>query len=136
MTWMCQVSCGQCEFVDRCSEAEIDVVEGLFEASWGGAVAWQGGCESWAKETIVGSGEEERGTKAGIGDVVVLGVWQAFDDAVETQATELIGHGTLPEGFGMAAAEVGQMVTEVGSAKALWQEAEEDQGMPSGVDAW
>ena len=36
----------------------------------------------------------------------------------------------------MAAAEVGQMVTEVGSAKALWQEAEEDQGMPSGVDAW
>jgi hypothetical protein len=49
---------------------------------------------------------------------------------VETQATELIGHGTLPEGFGMAAAEVGQMVTEVGSAKALWQEAEEDQGMP------
>ena len=127
---MCQVSCGQCEFVDRRSEAGIDFVEGLFEARWGGAVAWQSGGESWAKKTIVGSGEEERGTESGIGDVVALGVWQAFDHAVEAQAAELIGHGTLPEGFGRAAAELGQMVTQVGSAKALWQEAEEDQGMP------
>src|SRR5713101_1715799 len=121
MTWMCQVSCGQCELVDRCSEAGIDFVEGLFEASWGGAVAWQGGSETGAKKTIVGSGEEECGTEAGLGDLVALGVWQAFDHAVEAQAAELIGHGTLPEGFGMATAEVGQMVTQVGSAKALWQ---------------
>jgi hypothetical protein len=54
---MCQVLCGQCEFVDRCGEAGIDVVEGSFEASWGGAVAWQGGGETRAEETIVGSGE-------------------------------------------------------------------------------
>jgi hypothetical protein len=40
------------------------------------------------------------------------------------------GHGTLAEGFGIVAAEVGQMVTQIGSAKALWQQAEEDQGMP------
>lgn len=127
---MCQVSCGQCELVDRCSEAGIDFVEGLFEPGWGGAVAWQSGGETWAKKTIVGSGEEKRGTESGIGDVVALGVWQTFDHAVEAQAAELIGHGTLPEGFGRAAAELGQMVTQVGSAKALWQEAEEDQGMP------
>ena len=82
---MCQVSCGQCEFVDRCSEAGIDFVEGLFEARWGGAVVWQSGGETWAKKTIVGSGEEERGTESGIGDVVALGVWEAFDHAVETQ---------------------------------------------------
>jgi hypothetical protein len=80
-------------------------------------VAWQGCSETWAKKTIVGSGEKQRGTEAGIGDVVALGVWQAFDHAVETQAAELIGYGTLPEGFGMAAAEIGQMVTQVGSAK-------------------
>ena len=84
-------------------------------------MAWEGCSETWAKKTIVGSGEEERGTESGIGDVVALGVWQAFDHAVEAQAAELIGHGTLPESFGMAAAEVGQMVTQVGSAKALWQ---------------
>jgi hypothetical protein len=72
---MCQVSCGQCEFVDRCSEAGIDFVEGLFEASWGGAVAWQGCGETWAEETIVGSGEEESGTQTGLGDVVAVGVW-------------------------------------------------------------
>jgi hypothetical protein len=62
---MCQVLCGQCEFVDRCGEAGIDVVEGSFEASWGGAVAWQGGGETRAEETIVGSGEEESGTETG-----------------------------------------------------------------------
>ena len=73
-----------------------------------------------AKKSIVGSGEEECGTESGIGDVVGLGVWQAFDHAVEAQAAELIGHGTRPEGSGWAA-EFGQMVTQVGSAKALWQ---------------
>jgi hypothetical protein len=108
---MCQVSYGQCEFVDRCSEAGIDFVEGLFEASWGGAVAWQGCCETRAKKTIVGSGEEQRGTESGVGDVVGLGVWQAFDHAVEAQTAELIGHCTLPEVFGMAATEIGQMAS-------------------------
>ena len=49
---------------------------------------------------------------------------------MEAQAAELIGHGTLAESFGIVAAEVGQMVTQIGSAKALWQQAEEDQGMP------
>ena len=72
---MCQVSCGQCEFADRCSEAGIDLVEGLFEASWGGAVVWQGCGETWAEETIVSSGEEESGPETGLGDVVALSVW-------------------------------------------------------------
>ena len=118
---MCQVSCGQCELFNQCSEAVIDFVEGLFEAGWGGTVAWQGCSETWPKKTIVGSGEEQRGAESGIGDMVALGVWEAFDHAVETQTAELIGHGPLPEGFGTAAAELGQMVTQVGSAKALWQ---------------
>ena len=69
-------------------------------------MAWQGCSETWAEETIVGSCEEERSTEAGISDVVALGVWQAFDHAVETQTAELIGHGPLPEGFGMVAAEL------------------------------
>ena len=38
-------------------------------------MVWQGCSETWAKKTIVGSGEEERGTEAGIGDEVALGVW-------------------------------------------------------------
>jgi hypothetical protein len=85
--------------VDRRSEAGIDFVEGLFEGRWGGAVAWQGGRETWLKKPIVGSGEEERGPEAGIGDAIALGVWQAFDHAVKTQPAELLGHGTLPESF-------------------------------------
>ena len=91
-------------------------------------MVWQGCRETWA--TIVGSGEEQRGPESGVGDVVALGVWQAFDDAVEAQAAELIGHGPRPEGFGMAAAEFGQMATQIGSAKARWQETEKHQSMP------
>ena len=45
----------------------------LLKAGWGGAVAWQGGSETWAKKTIVGSGEEQRGTESGIGDVDASG---------------------------------------------------------------
>jgi hypothetical protein len=53
-----------------------------------------------------------------------VGVWQAFDHAMEPQAAELIGDRTLPECIGLAAAEVGQMVTQIGPAKALWQQTE------------
>ena len=93
-------------------------------------MAWQGGGETRAEEAIVGSGEEESGTETGFGDVVALGIWQTLDHAVEAQAAELIGHGPLAEGFGMTAAEFGEMVTQIGSAKAFWQQAEEDQGVP------
>ena len=127
---MCQVSCGQREFADRCGEAGIDIVEGLLEASWGGAMARQGCSETWAKTTIIGSGEEERGAEAGFGDVVALGAWKALDHAVQAQAAELVGHGPLPEGFRMVAAEFGEIVTQIGSAKALCQEVEENQGVP------
>jgi hypothetical protein len=127
---MCQVSCGQFEFGDRCSEAGIDFIEGLFEASRGSAVAWQGCGKTWAKKTIVGSGEEQSGAETGLGDVVAVGVWPAFDHAVEAQTAELIGHRTRPECCGVAAAEIGQVVTQIGPAKADWQQAEKDQGMP------
>lgn len=127
---MCQVSCGRCDLVDRCGELGVDFVEAAFEGSWGGAVAWEGCGETGAEKPIVGSGKEESGTQTGLGDAVALGVRQAFDHAVEAQASELVGHGAGPEGFGIAAAEVGQMVTQIGPAKALWQQPEEDQGMP------
>src|SRR5882724_2553165 len=121
---MCQVSPGQCELVDRCSEVGVDFVEAAFEGSWGGAVAREGCGETWAKKTIIGSGEEESGAETGVGDVVALGIWQTLDHTMKAQAAELIGHGTLAEGLGIAAAEVGQMVTQIGCAKALWQQAE------------
>jgi hypothetical protein len=102
----------------------IDFVEGLFEGGWSSVVAWQGCGETWAEETIVGAGEEEGGAEAGVSDAVAVGVWQAFDHAVEPQAAELVGDRTLPECIGLAAAEVGQMVTQIGPAKALWQQTE------------
>ena len=93
-------------------------------------MAGQGYGETWAKKTIVGSCEEERGTETGLGDMIELGVWQAFDQAMQAQAAELIGHCTWPEGFRIATAEFSKMVTQIGPAKALWQQAKQDQGMP------
>jgi hypothetical protein len=46
-----------------------------------GVARWpeQGCGETWAEETIVGSGEDESGTETGFGDVVALGVGLALD---------------------------------------------------------
>ena len=128
---MCQVSCGQCELFNQCSEAVIDFVEGLFEAGWGGTVAWQGCSETWPKKTIVGSGEEQRGAESGIGDMVALGVWEAFDHAVETQTAELIGHTPLGEiiegmsgrpGTDSRSAGKGRLADNIRVADTLWSE--------------
>jgi hypothetical protein len=49
---------------------------------------------------------------------------------MEAQAAQLVGHGAGTEALSRATAEFGQMGAQVGPAKALWQQAEEDQGMP------
>ena len=93
-------------------------------------MAGQGCGEARAEEAVVGSGEEQSSAETGIGDVVVVGVWQALDHAVEVQAAQLIGPSARTEGFRRATAEFGEMAAQVGSAKAVWKTAEEDQGMP------
>src|SRR5205823_14580629 len=93
---MCQVSCGQCELFNQCSEAVIDFVEALFEAGWGGTVAWQGCRETCPRKRMEGSGEEQRGAESGIVDMVALGVWEGLDLAVKRKRAEWIGQGPAP----------------------------------------
>ena len=127
---MCQISRGQCQLGDRCSETGVERVEGLFEACGDGVMAGQGRGEAWTEEMIIGSREEQSSAETAVGDVVSVAVWLAFDQAVEAQAAQLVGHGAGTEGLSRTAAEFGQMGAQVGSAKAVWQQAEEEHGVP------
>ena len=49
---------------------------------------------------------------------------------MQAQAAELVGDGARPEGLRIAAAEFGKIGAQAGPAKAGWQQAEEDQGVP------
>ena len=89
-------------------------------------MAGQGCGEARAEEAVVGSGEEQSSAETGIGDVVVVGVWQALDHAVEVQAAQLIGPSARTEGFRRATAEFGEMAAQVGPAKAVWQQVGEN----------
>jgi hypothetical protein len=54
---MCQISRGQCQLGDGCSETGIERIEGLFEGAEG-VMAGQCRGEAWAQEVIVGPREE------------------------------------------------------------------------------
>src|SRR5215471_9891195 len=95
---MCQISRGQCQLGDRCSETGVERVEGLFEACGDGVMAGQGCGEAWTEEMIVGSREEQSGAETAVGDLVSVAVWLAVDHAVQAQAAQLVGHGAGTEG--------------------------------------
>ena len=106
----------------RCAKARVSGV--------GRGVCGEDSGEAWAEQAVVGTAEEQRGAEAGLGDAVGVGIRQAFDHAVQAQAAELVGDGARPEGLRIAAAEFGKIGAQAGAAKAGWQQAEEDQGVP------
>ena len=69
----------------------------------------------------MGSGEEEGGSDAGIGDAVTVSAGDALDLAVEAQAAQLIGigHCSPPDRFGGAGGEGGEMMAQIGAAEAV-----------------
>ena len=125
----CQVLWSKLGVVDHGVDLGAKRVEGPLEGRGDCTERRQRGRQTWAQKTVVNAGEEQGDTEAEVGDAVAKAVGQPLDQAVHSEAAKLIGHGTLPDGFGMAVVEVSQMVTQLGSAKALWQEAEKDQGM-------
>lgn len=108
----------------------VDCMGGSFERSGDGFVVWKGCGEAGADQTAVSPGEEQSGAETGVGHVVAVAVWQALDHAVEAQAAELVSHGALTQGVGSPAAGFGEMIAHVSAAKAVWQQAEENQGVP------
>ena len=55
---------------------------------------------------------------------------------MQAQAAELIGDCTASEGLSWSALEIGEMVTQVGAAEAVGEQAEQQQGAPEVMDLW
>src|SRR6266403_4758467 len=111
---MCQVLCGDLSLINPCVDARVDFVEGALERGIDGAQAWQCGGQSGTQDAVVGTGEEQRGPEAECGDAVSKAVGQAFDQAVETQAAQLVSDGALGDRFWIAAGQGGKMAAQIG----------------------
>ena len=81
------------------------------------------------------AGEEQRVREAGVGDLVAEGVRDAFDEPVQAQAAQVVGH--LPGGHGLGghAEEGRQDGAQVAVGEAAGQQPEDAQGGEQGVDA-
>ena len=79
-------------------------VDGTVHASEGRAQwrrrRWRmgvGGCQGGLKEAVVDAGDGQCRPEAEGCDAVSVGFWDAFDEAVEPEATQVVGHLALAE---------------------------------------
>jgi hypothetical protein len=66
----------------------------------GGGKFWEYGCESRSLNAPVSWGAEPQGSKTGVGNAIAMSLRDAFEDAIETEAAQGIGHLSLRLGFG------------------------------------
>lgn len=81
----------------------IKFVEAAPERRVGWGELRQHGSESGTEDAAVGSGAEPGGTQAEIGNAVAVSLGNAFDDAVQTEAAQVIGSFALGTGPGLVA---------------------------------
>ena len=110
---MCQVSSGELGLVDPFADASVDMIEGALERGVDGAEIGKCGGQARAQDAVIDAGEEQRSPESELGDAVAEAFGQAFDQAVEAQAAELIGDGALGERFWIAAGQGGKMVAQI-----------------------
>ena len=130
---MCQVLRGELSFVDPHFDLFVDFDEGEFERIVAAAQSREHGGQAWPQDAIVGASEEERYAEAEFGDPIAEAVGQAFDQAVEAQAANLIGNSSLSERFWIAAAQGGKVVAQIGAAEALCELPKQDQRLQERV---
>src|SRR5467141_2963724 len=135
MDYMCQVSSSELGLIDPCLDLCVDFVECALERGVDGAEVWKCGGQARAKETVVEAREEQGCPEAEFGDAIAEAVGQAFDQAVQAQAAQLISDGALRDRVRIAARQSRKMMAQVGCAKAFCELPEQDDGVPQRVDA-
>src|ERR1700674_588306 len=124
---MCQVLCGELGMADQLGELHVDIVEGALERGCNGADTGECGGRCRAEDSVIGAGEEQRGAPSEVGDPVAEAFGQAFDEAVEAQAAELIGHGALGDLLWGAAGQGGKMAAQIVATQAVGDLAEHNE---------
>src|SRR3982074_3720093 len=92
---MCQVSSSELGLIDPCLDLCVDFVECALERGVDGAEGWKCGGQAGGKGAVVEAREEQGCPEAEFGDAIAEAVGQAFDQAVQAQAAQLISDGAL-----------------------------------------
>src|ERR1700674_1050937 len=120
---------------DPPGELHVDIVEGALE--WGGKSTEAGKCggRCRAQDSVIGASEEQRGAQAEVGDAIAEAVGQAFDEAVEAQAAQLISDGALGDLFWGAAGQGGKVAAQIVATEAVRDLAEQNDGLQERMGA-
>jgi hypothetical protein len=78
--------------LDPSCDLLIKFIEAAPERTVGWGKLWQYGSESGAKNAAVNSGAEPQGSQAGVGSTIAVGLGNALDDAVQTEAAQVVRH--------------------------------------------
>src|SRR5215510_6231576 len=132
---MCQVSSREFDVADPCIDLCVDLVECALERSIDGAQGGKCGGQSWTQEPVVGAGKEQGRAQAEACGAIARAFGQALDQAVQAQAAQLIGDRTLRDRVCITSGPCCEMTAQIGSAEAVCELPEQDDGMPQRVDA-
>ena len=99
--------------VDPCVDLFVDFVEGGLEGCIGGTEVGKRGGQSRTQQSVVGAGKEQRCAQAELGDAIAEAVRQALDQAVQAQAAQLVGDGTLGDRFRIAAGQSRELLAQI-----------------------
>ena len=78
--------------LDPSRDLLIKFIETAPERGVGQGKFWLHGCKSGAENAAVSSGAEPQSSQAGVGNAIAVGLRDAFDDAMQAEAAEVIGH--------------------------------------------
>src|SRR5258707_12731565 len=115
---------GEAEGVD----GAVQLVEGGAELGGGWSVGRDDLGQARAEEAGVGAGEEERSMEAVRGEAVAMGAWEPLDQAMQTKASEVVGHPAWGELAGSEAQQWREVLAQVAVGEPRREETEDDQG--------
>src|ERR1700692_3894704 len=124
---MYQFSSGELDLVDPLADPSVDLIEGALERGVDGAEIGKCGCQARAQDAVIDAGEEQRCPESELGDAIAEAFGQAFDQAVEAQAAELIGDGALGDLLWGAAGHGGKMAAQIVATEAVGDLAEQNE---------
>src|SRR5579863_1156843 len=116
------------------------VVGGLVGAGGGAQPGWRGRAgvgdlgQAWAEQVVVSAGEQQRVVQAGVGDLVAAGVRDAGDEAVFTEAAQVVRHFPGGDVLGGFAEEGRDEGAQLAVGEAAGQQPVDEQGLQQRVD--
>ena len=101
-----------------------------------GAGADRSDREGRSQGSGVEAGVEVSGDEAGLGELIAVSLGDAFDETVQAQAAQVIGHLRALVGRSVVTSKIDEMPAQVAMSEAGGSQGEETQGLHQGEDAW